>query len=670
MRNWMFLALAIVCITANALTPAPEELADAAAWANANLGAPSAPFSFVYDGIASAALIPTWQSTRSARMLDDARTELTWTYTEPQAKLVVRCVAVLYSDFPAVEWTVYLKNEGSADTAIFENIQALDTTFAAQTGGQSRLFYSTGSHSVPEDFTPVEKPITEPIGVAPYGGRSSDGVLPFFRIEQPGGGGVIMGIGWTGQWAAHFAPGDGGAVMVRAGMEQTHLRLHPGEEIRTPAILLLFWNGAHPLRANNLLRGLLLKHFSPTPGGKPALPPVAASPHGVIAFEKTTETNLVSMVEELARRQFPVDTFWIDAGWNGMGDNWARAVGSWEPNAERFPNGLKPVADAAHAHGMRFLVWFEPERVMPGTWLHEHHPEWLLKPGKLPEEFQYHENDGFHLLDLGNPEAWNWAKETFSRFIGENGIDIYRQDFNLAPLYYWRNGEPADRQGINEIRHITGLYAYFDALLREHPGLLIDNCASGGRRIDFEIMRRALSLWRSDCCWETIGEQAMNYGISFWMPETGVGSVSVEPYAFRSGFGSHLSLALDFAHDGEHWERAAATIRQWQPIRHLFTGDFYPITPHSVAKDQLIAWQYHTESTGEGIIQAFRREECNESNLHVRLQGLDPAQTYTLTNFDTPDSSEPRTGQELMEPGITVTLPEPACAVVIHYKKR
>jgi len=671
MHKWLFVALAIVSAAANAVTPLTEEFAHARDWSDHHLqdGA-AAPFSFVYDGKPSSSVLPKWEFTRHVLTPGNEKTEISCTYKDPKTGLSVRCVAVQYADYPALEWTVYFKNEGAADTPILEDIQALDAAFAASEPGESRLFYSTGSHAVSEDFTPVDKPIAGAIDLAPYGGRSSDGVLPFFRVTQPGGHGFIVGIGWTGQWAARFTPTNEGTVAVRAGMEHTHLRLHPGEEIRTPAILLLFWNGPEPLRANNLLRALLLKHFSPTPGGRPAQPPVAASPHGAIAFEKTTEANLVAMVDELARRQFPVDTFWIDAGWNGAHDNWARAVGSWNCNAERFPNGLKPVGDAAHARGMRFLVWFEPERVMPGTWLHTQHPEWLLKPGKLPKEFQYHENDGFHLLDLGNPEAWNWARDTFSRFIGESGIDIYRQDFNLAPLYYWRNNEPADREGIPEIRHITGLYAFFDALLHDHPNLLIDNCASGGRRIDFEIMRRALSLWRSDCCWETIGEQAMNYGISFWMPETGVGTVSADPYPFRSGFGSHLSLALDFAHDGDHWDRAAAVVRQWQTIRHLFTADFYPLTPHSVDKDKWIAWQYHAASSGEGIVQAFRREKNNEPTLHVKLQGLEPGKTYTLTNFDAPGAPEQRSGAELMNTGITITLPEPMSAAVIHYKNQ
>lgn len=85
---------------------------------------------------------------------------------------------------------------------------------------------------------------------------------------------------------------------------------------------------------------------------------------------------------------------------------------------------MKPVADAAHRAGMRFLLWFEPERVMPGTWLFEHHPGWLLKPGdSVPAPPRYQVNDGFHLFDLGNPEALAWLKAKLSG-VTVIGIDL------------------------------------------------------------------------------------------------------------------------------------------------------------------------------------------------------------------------------------------------------
>ena len=160
------------------------------------------------------------------------------------------------------------------------------------------------------------------------------------------------------------------------------------------------------------------------------------------------------------------------------------------------------------------MLWFEPERVAPGTWLAENHPEWILggRQGGL--------------LNFGNPDVSKWVTEHVDQVLVAEGIDLYRQDFNMDPLAYWRAADAKDRQGIAEIRHVTNLLAYWDELKRRHPNMLIDECASGGRRNDLEMMRRAVPMWRSDKTMEPIGQQSMTYGISMWLPYFGTGTVA------------------------------------------------------------------------------------------------------------------------------------------------
>lgn len=640
------------------------------AWNAAHSDVLEMPFSFTLGGKPSGTLLPTWKCESTSQPMDTDRTQHVVSFSEPASGLVARFEYIQYTDFPASEWTVYFKNTGSTDSALLEDIQPLSQTLAGGEGAY-RLCYSRGSHEAPSDFEPQASNLETPVHLAPYGGRSSDGVLPFFSLMTPRNDGVILGIGWTGQWAASFEKSAQG-VRMRAGMERTHLILHPGEEIRTPAILLLHYAGApaspYSVPGSNALRRLLLKHYTPRPKGQEAIPPIAASPHGTIAFTKTTEEAMIQGIKNIAAHSPLVDTWWIDAGWHGEDDNWARNPGTWTPNRTRFPKGLKPVGEAAHANGMRFLLWTEPERVMRGMELYENHRDWLLAPADLPKELQYQANDGFYLLNLGNPEALDWAKKTFSGLITEYGIDIYRQDFNMTPIYFWRNQEPEDRQGMNEIRYITGLYDFYDALLRDHPGLLIDNCASGGRRIDFEIMRRALTLFRSDCCWDPIGEQCMNYGISPWMPITGVGAVTLDPYAFRSGFGSHLSLALDFYSSADLWPALNEALRQYQSVRQWFSKDFYPLTPYSLSKDAWIAWQYQDPDTDKGLVQAFRRPDNPAASIQLPLQCLQPGARYNVTNLDGGGPST-HAGKELMETGLPVTLPNAPGAALITYRK-
>lgn len=631
-------------------------------------------FSFMYGGKCSTELLETWNVERISKEIYEYSIQHELIYADPKTCLKVYCILTEYKDYPAVEWVLYFENMGENESLILEDILPADLTFTSDESGIFTLHHAHGSHAVITDFQPFE--IKMALGMKKdfnsYGGRSSDSVMPFFNLQKPDGDGVIAAIGWTGQWVASFTQMDGANVKFQSGMEITHLKLYPGEKIRTPSILILFWDGNF-IHGQNQLRQLLLNHYSPIPNGMPVDPPVAASPHKIIGFESTTSENMIHEINNIVSHNLPVDTWWIDAGWYSCINpktgkpNWASGVGNWDADPVRYPDGMKPVADAAHRNGLKFLLWFEPERVMPGTWLHKTHPDWLLQPANLPSEQQYQSRDGFYLLNLGNKDALAWLKDKTSEMIGSIGIDIYRHDFNMYPLHYWRNGEASDRQGMNEIRYIMGLYDYFDTLLHDHPNLLIDNCASGGRRLDFEMLRRTVPLWRSDLCWEPAAEQCMTYGLSLWMPLHGVGSISIEPYDFRSGMGTNFSAALDY-NDPAIWTPAIELLSQYKSIRHLFQGDFYPLTPYSTSQEAWIAWQFDRPDFGEGMVQAFRREKSIHESIKLNLRGLDPDSRYFVKNIDSTDSEE-ITGSKLMNKGLDIYMENCPGAMVFIYNR-
>ena len=136
----------------------------------------------------------------------------------------------------------------------------------------------------------------------------------------------------------------------------------------------------------------------------------------------------------------------------------------------------------------------------PGELALANRPQWLLK---APPGHEKEINQGLplldrRLLDMGNPDALQWCVLNTLQVLERQGIDYYRHDFNVEPLIFWRGNDAPDRQGITEIKDVTGFLRYYDELLRHKPGLLIDNCASGGQRNDLETMRRSVPLWRSD----------------------------------------------------------------------------------------------------------------------------------------------------------------------------
>jgi alpha-galactosidase len=842
---------------ARAVSPNADELGAAQRWSAEHLGGnPAAvPFSFTFDGKPSSELLRTWPLERSSRKLDDGRTQQTLKYTDPQSHVELRCEAVEYHAFPTVEWTLYFRNAGTGNSPILKDIRALDIAWQRGADSEFLLHHAVGSPANGSDYGPLETPLgpgaTKRISAA--GGRPTNSDWSYFNL-QFGGQGVIVVVGWPGQWAAEFARDKETGLHIRAGQELTHFHLLPGEKVRTPLIVLQFWTGDR-VRSQNVWRRWMQAHGMPKPGGK--LPPpqfVASSSRAYEEMIGANEANQIMHIDRYLEEKLKIDYWWMDAGWYIQQQGWPQ-VGTWEVDPKRFPKGFRPISDHAHAKGVKILVWFEPERVMPGTWLYQNHPEWLLKPtakqgdslagmrawsadvlgggdpcvsynptgevrsmanirwepgrlsfhpgpkgeysvvrftapeageyavqaaflaidqstttdvhvlhggksafdgwvnlhgqgkqtpyaGKLTlgkgealdfivgwgngshvcdstgleirlsapsgktfdaaQEFSAEQNpggpwsyghlkpgdkpdsstfrlydrprrpseEGVRLLNLGNPAARQWLTDHVDRLLTEQGIDLYRQDFNMDPLAFWRAADAPDRQGITEIKHVTGYLAYWDELLRRHPNMLIDSCASGGRRNDLETMRRAVPLWRSDYAFEATGHQCMTYGLSFWLPYHGTGTVAsasapyygggatkVEPYAWWSNAAPSLGSGIDIRVKELDYETLRRLYGQFRQISPYYYGDYYPLTPWTRDNKVWMAWQFDRPETGDGILQAFRRPAAEADSTRLKLGGLDPAARYKVTNLDG-GGSLVLGGRELLDNGLPVTILE------------
>lgn len=176
------------------------------------------PFSFRYGGRPSGEMLKTWEFNRSERRLDSNRTEYVLTHFDPRTGLLVRCVAIAYADFPTVEWTVYFRNEGTENTPILEQVQALDTPFERRPEGEFILHHTQGSQTSPTDFQPLEARL-EPRAderIVAGSGRTTSKQFSYFNVEWPGQG-IIVGLGWPGDWAAQFTRDEGTVLRVRSG---------------------------------------------------------------------------------------------------------------------------------------------------------------------------------------------------------------------------------------------------------------------------------------------------------------------------------------------------------------------------------------------------------------------------------------------------------------------
>jgi alpha-galactosidase len=332
---------------------------------------------------------------------------------------------------------------------------------------------------------------------------------------------------------------------------------------------------------------------------------------------------------------------------------------------------LKPVGDAAHARGLKFILWFEPQRVSSGTLIAKQHPEWVLH---LPEDVKkegWAENDG--QFNFGIPAARQWMTDMLSQRIQEWGIDTYRNDNNQCPLPFWRAADASDRQGITENHDIEGFYAFWDGLLGRHPQLVIDNANWRITGPDLEVTKRSIgSLTRTELDgYEYFPEvdQAQTMELSLWVPLHASLLNALDPYRVRSvattGVGIGLNLLSPYIPQ-EELRNAVAEIKQNRPY---WLGDFYPLTGSSLQDHEWCAWQFHRRDLNAGYALLFRRPKSEQSGMTVSLHGLDLGMKYDVTFAESYDVKNRRTmtGDELTKP--RVDLSRAPGSVLVRYRR-
>jgi len=174
----------------------------------------------------------------------------------------------------------------------------------------------------------------------------------------------------------------------------------------------------------------------------------------------------------------------------------------------------------------------------------------------------------------------------------------------------------------------------------------------------------------------------MTYGISLWLPYHGTGTVAssaapyygggftkVEPYAFWSNAAPSLGSGIDLRVREIDYNALRRLVGQWRTLSRFYYGDYHPLTPYTQDDKAWIAWQFDVPEQGEGAVQAFRRAKSAVVTERLRLRGLDPDARYAVTVFDSPAKVQ-LPGRELLDPGLTVNIPDQPGAAVITYRRQ
>ena len=630
----------------------------------------SAPLTFTLDGTAHRGVPASWNPSGKRESVDANIVRKTVSGRDPESGLLLTVTEWRYRDFPVVEWMAEFANDGAEPSPLLENVR-----IGGEIDGDFRAFVHGNGDTCRDDGYEWFSDELKDGGVTihPNDGTSCNGAFPYMKLIFEGAV-LRAAVGWPHMWQAS-AERCGNGVRYEAGQMRCRMRILPGETMRTPRLTFLFSEG-DDLRSMNLWRRWYTAHILPRENGKPVAPAMCLhywSCEGKPEHTAATEENQVKAIRTYVERGLKPDIWWIDAGWYKCDYDWPR-IGTWKPDPERFPNGLRPIGEACDEIGARFLLWFEPERITAGSELAEDHPDWLLPTGR--------EGDGNSLLNLGDPDACAWITDRVDSIIKEGHIRVYRQDFNFDPKPCWLTAESEDRQGALENLHAQGYLRFWDALIDRNPGLWIDSCASGGRRNDLETMRRAVPLHYTDVGYgEHTIKQKQFRELFEWIPyfrshnmswdreyvekELGREWTENDEFSFQCAMAPAVTYMTWWDADDGQYKRTIAAEKLWRRAADLMLrGDYEPLT--ECRKDPGDWYAVRFDDNGEGFVQVIRNRAAEADRFTVTFRA-DPEKTYVFEDVNGGPLAV--TGAEIRDKGFAVTLPKRTGKVLFYHVK-
>jgi alpha-galactosidase len=514
--------------------------------------------------------------------------------------------------------------------------------------------------------------------------RSSEDSMGWFVLTAPAlRGGMFGGIEWSGAWQMR-AQRLAGQTIVRAGLDQIHLDLAPGETFSAPRRFLGFFRGdadEAAFASHAFARKYLLRPH-------PANFPWTQYNTWFAYYTDLNEDKLKLEVDNAAA--MGLEAFVVDAGWyegSPAVADFSYGLGTWRENREKFPSGLKTFSDYVHGKGMQFGLWVEPERVdlnyvgpgreVPLEWIAPN-TNWV---GDLPEG-----RARTSQICFGNRAAREWTKTWLTRVIRDYHVDWLKWDYNM-----WMSCDPPGKPGYQNYAHVNGLYEILDYLHAQFPNLVIENCASGGNRMDYALMRRTDVAWLSDATDPSYRVRYHHVGASFPFPPEYLNAAIVESWfeplenanrdfgILRDWLRSRMMGAFAVSTPTLGWNPdflgvVTQETARYKSIRNIIAkGRMYHLLPQSDLSIPFLepplepdAIEFYDASSQRGVVFLFR-SNANGAERRIVLRGLNANTVYQVHSADgTLNLSN--TGRQLMSESIvlTFTLERPSALLFIN----
>ena len=526
----------------------------------------------------------------------------------------------------------------------------------------------------------------------PVPGRPRE-IIPYEAVFQPeeGGRGWYAGIEFSGRTrlTLHRVSEYLSATLgldPKPGPVLT--RLTPGGMFESPtAFLGAFSRG--PDGAGNQLRPWVRAVLgSAQTWSNPDYPYTVNNSWGV--GMDIDEAVAKKMIADAAALGF--EMYHLDAGW-------FRGVGDWYPDPHKFPRGLVPLADDAHAHGMKFGIWVDWTQAgldgEPGA-LNLRDPKvrgWLVAevaPSWKPQEFKG------QTIDIGVPAAKAYAQGEVNRIVRDYHLDMLEHDGYLVAQGCTGSDHPhaAPDPRRTSVNHYDGedivtssnstdvsyhaVRAYYDIyaqLRRLHPKLLLEICNDGGRMVDFGSAAHGDYFSITDTYTPLANRRAF-YDASFVLPPA-----MLEAYEAKWPTPTAASFLYMLRSGMMGWLTVMQNTIEWTPEQHaaarkaiaLYKTQLRPLIRaaqlfHVSARPDGVHWdgmEYWDHALGRGVVFAFHGSDAAEPKHRFVLSGLNAQAIYHLHFEDGTSPDTTASGQQLMTSGLQVVLREPLSSELI-----
>ncbi|MFF7790490.1 alpha-galactosidase [Streptomyces sp. NPDC007991] len=472
-------------------------------------------------------------------------------------------------------------------------------------------------------------------------------------------------LGWSGSWRIAVAQLPDARVQITGGSgydDSGLLMLGTGESYTTPVFAGLWSDGGHG-GASRAWHAYQRTYVIPSADQDR---PVLFNSWEATEFDISEEQQR-ALAERAAA--MGVELFVVDDGWFGTRTSDRAGLGDWTPNPDRFPGGLKPLAEHVHGLGMQFGIWVEPEMVNPDSDLYRAHPDWVqYQPGRKRTEFRNQ-----LVLNLAREDVQEYLWEQLDGLLSSAPIDYVKWDFNRC---FTDAGWPDDPYPQRLwVDHVHALYGLLDRLRAAHPRVAFESCSGGGGRIDIGVLGRTDQVWTSDNT-DPLDRLAIQHGFSqihparvmaAWVTDSPNAMLNQRASSLRFRFVSAMAGVLGVGGDLTKWtERELAEARDWvelyKEIRPVVQrGDLYRLRP---PEGGLSAVQYVLGD--ETVVLAWlQAQRYGEPVPALRLRGLDPAASYECLT-----TGEVHRGGVLLHHGLRVGLRGDLNAAVVRLKRK